>query len=89
MQQLFFFKAQQIDYFHQHQKKRLLKKDNKQQIKALTSIIDKDLSKIKNHLPKADYLEIYRARKKFYNDQNIDGLLKLQQTITSHSPHNE
>ena len=89
LQQLFFFKAQQINYFHQHHKKHLLNKDNKQQIKVLISIIDKDLSKIKNHLPQDDYIEIYQARKKFYSDQDINGLLKLQQTIASHALQNE
>ncbi len=84
LKQLFFFKARQINYVHETNKSRLLTQDNKRQIKALLIIIDKDLILLKGRLPKSVYLDLIKARKHFINDQNLDGLLELQQTIANH-----
>ena len=89
LKQLFFFKAKQIEYFHEQHKTHLLTQDNNRQIKALLLLIDRDLQHLKKHLPKADYLALAQARKQLYNDQNLNGLLKLQKTIASHISPNE
>ena len=89
LKQLFFFKAKQIEYFHEQHKTRILKEDNQRQIKALLLLIDRDLQHLKKHLPKADYLTLAQARKQLYSDQNINGLLELQKTIANHLTLNE
>ncbi len=89
LKQLFFFKAQQVNYFHEHHKKRLRVQDDRRQIKALLVIIDKDLQHIRNRIPKNDYLSLIHSRKQFYNDQNLNGLLELQELIAHHASHNE
>ena len=89
LKQLFFFKAKQIEYFHEQHKTHLLTQDNNRQIKALLLLIDRDLQHLKKHLPKADYLALAQARKQLYNDQNLNGLLELQKNIASHLSPNE
>ncbi|MCX7084469.1 MAG: hypothetical protein NTY69_02930 [Methylococcales bacterium] len=85
LQQLFFFKSQKINYSHGINKKRLLKANNKKQIKELLALTNRDLHKLKNHLPKADYLYLKQTSRQFYNDDNLVALLELQQTISTHS----
>ncbi len=85
LKQLFLLRAQQVNYFHEDHKSKLLNQDNQRQIKALIEIIDKDLVILKYQLSKHDYLKLVQTRKQLINHQNLNGLLELQQTLAKHA----
>lgn len=81
LQQLLGFKTQQLRYFHNVAKNRLLAKDNRKQLKRLSKAIDKDLQSLKNQLPKSTFKDLKQQNKAYYRGLNSDALLKLQQHI--------
>lgn len=81
LQQLLGFKTQQLRYFHNVAKNRLLAKDNRKQLKSLSKAIDKDLQNLKKQLSKSAYKDLKQQNKAYYRGLNSDALLKLQQHI--------
>jgi hypothetical protein len=80
---LFHFKVQQIKYFSELNRKRLLKHNNRKHIRSLSKAIDKDLLSIKHKLPEAIYQQLQRDNDRFRKQQDIESLLKLQQKIST------
>jgi hypothetical protein len=73
----------QIRYFTQLQKKRLLNRNNHKHIRALSKAIDNDLLALKSRLPKNLYLQLQHEKAQYRNQHNSEGLLQLQQKITT------
>jgi hypothetical protein len=80
---LFHFKAQQIKYFSELNRKRLLKRNNRKHIQSLSNVIDKDLLSLKSKLPEATYQQLQQDNVRFRKQQDIESLLKLQQKIST------
>ncbi|MGZ5030058.1 MAG: hypothetical protein ACXV8I_05600 [Methylobacter sp.] len=80
---LFHFKAKQIKYFNELNRKRLLKRNNRKHIQSLSKAIDKDLLAIKAKLPVATYQQLQQDNVRFRKQQDIESLLKLQQKIST------
>lgn len=83
IKRLFYFKAQQIQYFSELSRKRLLKRNNRKHILSLSKAIDKDLQAIKAKLPEATYQQLQQDNVRFQKQQDIELLLKLQQKIST------
>ncbi|MGZ8162960.1 MAG: hypothetical protein ACXWTT_08845 [Methylobacter sp.] len=83
VKRLFYFKAMQIKYFSELNRKRLLKLNNRKHIQSLSKSIDKDLLSIKDKLPETTYLQLQQENARFRNQQDIESLLKLQQKIST------
>jgi len=83
VKRLFYFKAQQIKYFSELNRKRLLKRNNRKHIQSLSKAIDKDLQSIKSKLPAATYQQLQQDNVRFRKQQDIESLLKLQQKIST------
>jgi hypothetical protein len=80
---LFHFKAQQIKYFSELNRKRLLKRNNRKHIQSLSKAIEKDLLLIKPKLPEATYQQLRQDNIRLQKQQDIEALLKLQQKIST------
>ncbi len=83
LKQLFYFKTIQVNYFSELRRKRLLQANNKQHLKSLAKVINKDLQSLKKHLPKSHYLQLHQVYRQSLKQQNIEALLKLQTEITT------
>ncbi|TAN66700.1 MAG: hypothetical protein EPN17_13350 [Methylobacter sp.] len=83
VKRLFYFKAKQIKYIHELNRKRLLKINNRKHIQALSKSIDKDLLSIKTKLSETAYLQLQQDNARYRNQQDIEALLNLQQKITT------
>ncbi len=83
LKQLFYFKTIQVNYFSELKRKRLLQANNKQHLKSLSKVINKDLQSLKKHLPKSQYLQLHQVYRQSLKQQNIEALLKLQTEITT------
>lgn len=83
VKRLFYFKTQQIKYFSELNRKRLLKLNNRKHIRSLSKAIDKDLLSIKPKLPETTYQQLQRDNVRFRKQQDIESLLKLQQKIST------
>ena len=83
LKQLFYFKTAQIHYVTEHNRKRLLVADNRQQIKALSTTISNDLKSLKKQLPKNHYLQLVTENIQCRQQQDIEALIQLQQKIAS------
>lgn len=80
---LFHFKAQQIKYFSELNRKRLLKRNNRKHIQLLSKAIEENLLSIKSKLPEAAYQQLQQDNIRFQKQQDIEALLKLQQKIST------
>jgi len=83
VKRLFYFKTRQIKYFNELSRKRLLKRNNRKHIRSLSKTIDKDLLSIKTKLPETTYRQLQQDHNRYRNRQDIDGLLTLQQKIST------
>jgi len=83
LNQLYYSRKLQINYFNERERKRLLSANNRQHIRSLSNAIDKDLLAIKQKLSKTTYLQLQQENVQHRDQQNIEGLLKLQQTIVT------
>jgi len=83
IKRLFYFKAEQIKYFSELNRKRLLRRNNRKHIQSLSKAIDKDLLAIKAKLPETTYQQLQRDNVGFRKQQDIESLLKLQQKIST------
>jgi hypothetical protein len=82
VERLFFFKTEQIKYFNELNRKRLLMRNNRKHVRLLSASIDKDLLSVKTKLPKATYLQLQQKIARYRKQQNVDALLALQQEIS-------
>ncbi|MDP1663935.1 MAG: hypothetical protein Q8L79_02335 [Methylobacter sp.] len=83
VKRLFYFKAMQIRYFNELNRKRLLTLNNRKHIQSLSRSIDKDLLSIKTKLPEIAYLQLQQDNARYRNRQDIEALLTLQQKIST------
>lgn len=83
IERLFFLKTAQIKYVNELNRKRLLKRNNRKHIRLLAASIDKDLLSIKTKLPETIYLQLQKDNVRYRNQQDVEGLLKLQQKISN------
>jgi hypothetical protein len=83
LKQLFYFKTLQINYVNQLKRNRLLNRNNRQHIRALSNAIDKDLQSIKQQLSKTTYLQLHNENIQYRNQQDINALLTLQHKIAT------
>ena len=83
LKQLFYFKTIQVRYFNELKRKRLLSADNRRHLQSLSKVLTKDLLSIKQQLPKTTYLQLQQEHVRCRQLHDIEGLLKLQQKITT------
>jgi hypothetical protein len=82
VERLFFFKTEQVKYFNELNRKRLLMRNNRKHIRLLSASINKDLLSVKTKLPKATYLQLQQEIARYRKQQNAEALLALQQKIS-------
>lgn len=78
---LFYFKRIQLNYFKEYERKKLLEKNNQQQINALSSAIEQDLQRIKHQISKDLFSQFQLENRRYRTKQNEQALLKLHQKI--------
>ncbi|MCX7094997.1 MAG: hypothetical protein NTY50_16305 [Methylobacter sp.] len=83
VKRLFYFKTVQINYINELTRKRLLQRNTRKHIRSLAKAIDKDLRAIKTQLPETRYRQLQQDNVRYRNQQNVEALLQLQQTISS------
>ena len=83
LNQLFYFRTLQVNYFNEVKKKRLLMANNRRQMQSLSNAIDKDLRSIKQQLSKKTYQQLHQDNVRYRDQQDIEALLKLQQKIAT------
>jgi biopolymer transport protein ExbB/TolQ len=78
---LLHFRRVQINYFTKFKRKQLLSTNDRQQLQALSKEITQHLSRLKQQLPKAIYLQWQQEHKQWLALKDMEALLKLQQKI--------
>lgn len=82
-QRLFYFKRLQLDYFKELQRKKILAKNNRTHINALSKSIEQQLQSV-NHLISKDLFSQFQLENRRYrSQQNEQALLELHQKISS------
>jgi hypothetical protein len=79
---LFYFKTLQMRYLTRHKIKRLLARNNQQQLQSLSKAIQNDLLLLKKNIPGPTFKQLQFENKRYRNQQDIEALLKLQQKIS-------
>ncbi len=82
-QRLLHFQRLQLTYFKELQRKRLLEKNNRKQINALSTAIERDLQGIKHVLSKDHFSQLHDENRRYRMQQNEQALLKLHQKIAT------
>ena len=80
---LFHFKTTQIQNVHERYKNRLLTRNNQQQLRLLSSAIDKQLLLLKAKLSAPTYLQLRQDYAQYRAQQDFAALISLQQKIAS------
>ncbi len=80
--QLFYFKSLQINYFSQVKRNRLLNANNRRHIRQLSKTIDKELFLLKRQLSANEFKQLQQENSRYRNRHDSLGLLALQQKIT-------
>lgn len=83
VKQLFYFKAAQVNYFHELTRKRLLNANNRKHIKLLAKTIDQDLLAVKHQLSATTFTQLRQENNRYRNRQDGAALLSLQQKIAT------
>jgi len=83
LDRLFYFRKMQMHYFSRQQIKHLLNKNNRQQLRSLSKAVESDLQAIKKNIPSTTFKYLQQQNKSYRNRQDIEGLLKLQQHLSS------
>ena len=83
VKRLFYFKTVQINSINELARKRLLQRNTRKHIRSLAKAIDKDLRAIKTQLTETRYRQLQQDNVRYRNQQNVEALLQLQQTISS------
>jgi hypothetical protein len=83
VRRLFYVKTRQLKYVNELSRKRLLKLNNRKHIRSLSKAIAKDLLSIKTKLPGTIYLQLQQDHARCRKQQDISGLLSLQQKIST------
>lgn len=83
LKRLLHFKMIRITYVSELSRKHLLKRNNCQHIRSLSRFINRDLQSIKTKLTDAVYQQLQQDNIRYRNQQDIEGLLKLQQKIST------
>ncbi len=82
-------KLQQQLYLAEFKRKRLSRTDSLKQSKQLSKIIQQDLRRLKNHISKNAYRQLQAHLKHCIRQQDVAGLLRLQQQIIAYDSHND
>ncbi len=80
---LFHFQRLQLNYFNERQRKKLLEKNNRQQINALSEAIEQDLQRIKHTFSKDYFSQLQADNERYRVQQNEQALLKLHHKIAT------
>jgi ABC-type multidrug transport system fused ATPase/permease subunit len=80
---LFHFKRLQLNYFKERQQKRLLEKNNREQINALSAAIERDLQRIKHTISKDIFSQFQLENQRYRKQQNGQSLLELHHKIAN------
>ncbi|MGZ5050578.1 MAG: hypothetical protein ACXWF8_00995 [Methylobacter sp.] len=83
VKRLLYFKTRQIKYFNELRRKRLLARNNRKHIRALSRAIDKDLALLKAKLPMVTYRQLRQDNIRYRKQQDIEALLQLQHKIST------
>ncbi len=83
LKRLFYFKTVQLNYINQLNKKRLLTRNNRKHIKALSKAIQRDLVALKAQLPTPIYVQLQQENQRYRQQQDSEALLMLQQKIST------
>jgi hypothetical protein len=84
-----YFKSIQLRYFNDLKRKHLLKLDNRRQSLALARLIQKSLNVQKKHIPTALFKQWQLEQKLYRQQQDMLGLIQLQQKITNYEADKE
>lgn len=80
---LFYFQRLQLDYFKERQRRRLLEKNNRDQINALSDSIERQLVGLKQQLSKDLFSQFQLENRRYRKQQNEQALLKLHAKLTT------
>lgn len=70
-----------IDYTYHSKRSRLLRADNKKQIRSLSAEINKDLQQAKKRISKEVYKQLITEQRRHTRQQHLGGLIQLHQDI--------
>lgn len=82
-QRLFYFKRLQLDYFKELQRKRILAKNNRTHIDALSKSIEQQLQSVNHLISKDLFSQLQLENRRYRSQQNEQALLELHQKISS------
>lgn len=80
---LFYLQRLQLSYFKERQCKQILEKNNRVQLHALSEAIEQDLQRLKTQIPKAYFLQLQQANRRYLTQQNEQALIKLHHKISN------
>lgn len=82
-QSLFYFKRLQLDYFKELQRKKILEKNNRTHINALSNSIEQQLQSVNHLISKDLFSQLQLENRRYRSQQNEQALLELHQKISS------
>ncbi len=82
-QRLFHFQRLQLNYFREHQRKKILQQHNSKEINALFKLIEQNLKRVKSQLSKTEFLQFRRENRRYHAQQNEQALLELHHKIVT------
>lgn len=82
-QSLFYFKRLQLNYFKELQRKKILEKNNRKHINALSKSIEQQLQSVNHLISKDLFSQLQLENRRYRSQQNEQALLELHQKISS------
>lgn len=82
-QSLFYFKRLQLNYFKECQRKKILEKNNRTHINALSKSIEQQLQSVNHLISKDLFSQLQLENRRYRSQQNEQALLELHQKISS------
>jgi hypothetical protein len=82
-ERLFHFKRLQLYYFKEFQRKKILEKNNRAHINALSKAIDSELKRVKTNIPMTLFIELRLENRRYRAQKKEQALLKLHKKISS------
>lgn len=80
---LFYFKQLQLDYFKEFQRKKILDKNNRIHIHALSKAIELELQKIQSKISITLFVSLQLENHRYRTQKNEQALLELHKKISS------
>lgn len=81
LKQLFYYRARRISYVHELSRQQLLRRNNRQQLAALSNAIEQDLKTLKPRVSRETLKQLQQQNRHYYQQQDSAALIQLQQKI--------